>query len=327
MSLYYDEARAAWRWQFKATIDGRRYRLSRLLPRGWSEHQARRYDEQETARTYARLATGKRVNEAPMIATAVGLYLRERVPTLRDSKHTAENLKHLLPEYKGRALDELGKISRQYASKQADTLSAATIRQRLATLRSAASYALKHHNIGSRDWIEQMPMPSVKNERHVYLRREEVLKLARACHDRGTRALVLLAFATGSRPGELHSAEPVGDAFLLPETKNGQRAMLPVPERFHYLMRHWPMRFGYTYYHARFRAARKVVGMDHVHLHDIRHSTASAMLSAGVGLHQVGQVLNHKTAQATRRYAHLYPEAKAAALATIWQKRPHKRSA
>jgi site-specific recombinase XerD len=40
-------------------------------------------------------------------------------------------------------------------------------------------------------------------------------------------------------------------------------------------------------------------------LHDIRHSTASALINAGVDLYTVGQVLGHKSLASTARYAHL----------------------
>lgn len=322
MSIYYDAERNAWRWQFKANIDGQRHRLSRLLPRGWSEAQARRYDEQETARTYARLSAGKRVSTVPLIDTAVALYLRERIPSQRDGKNAAHNLAHLLPYFSGRGLDQLGRIAREYA--KTPDLSPATIRQRLATLRSAAAHALKHHDLGSADWIAAMPMPSVSNARHHYLARADVLRLARACDHPPTRALILMTFATGARPGELHRATPI-DGHLEMRDKPGHTIRKPVHRKVRQYLRHWPMQYSYSVLSTHFRRARRAIGMDHIHLHDLRHSTASALISAGVPLAQVGAVLDHATAQATKRYAHLYPEVKEAALANLWQKRPHKK--
>lgn len=38
-------------------------------------------------------------------------------------------------------------------------------------------------------------------------------------------------------------------------------------------------------------------------------------------LHAVAQVLGHKTTQSTRRYAHLYPEVQASALASIFRRK------
>lgn len=50
-------------------------------------------------------------------------------------------------------------------------------------------------------------------------------------------------------------------------------------------------------------------------------STASALLSGGHNLHAVAQVLGHKTVQSTKRYAHLYPEVQASALASIFRRK------
>ena len=46
-----------------------------------------------------------------------------------------------------------------------------------------------------------------------------------------------------------------------------------------------------------------------------------ALMADGHNLHAVAQVLGHKTVQSTKRYAHLYPEAQVAALATIFRRK------
>lgn len=326
MSVYYDKERERFRWQFKATIDGRRYRSSKLLPRGWSEVQANRYDEQETARAYARIATGKRVSAIPLIALVVKHYLDERVPELADGKNSAANLLHLHPFYKDQGCDQLGAVARDYAKQMRNKLAPATIKQRLATLRSAATYALKYHSIGTMEWIEQMPMPSVDNERNVYLKRGEVLRLARAIKDRPTRAWVLLTFATGSRPGELFRSEVVGGGtHFAKKLKNGDYALKIVVPKYRRYTRHWPLPHDYTWHSRLFREAREALGLGDVRPHDLRHSTASALVAKGATLAQVGKVLNHKTAQASNRYAHLYDEEQERLLGGIvGQKRPHK---
>jgi site-specific recombinase XerD len=56
-------------------------------------------------------------------------------------------------------------------------------------------------------------------------------------------------------------------------------------------------------------------------MHDIRHSTASALISSGSTLAEVGLVLGHSSLQATARYAHLYPEKQATILDRLWAKK------
>ena len=46
-----------------------------------------------------------------------------------------------------------------------------------------------------------------------------------------------------------------------------------------------------------------------------------ALMADGHNLHAVAQVLGHKTVQSTKRYAHLYPEVQASALASIFRRK------
>jgi integrase len=50
---------------------------------------------------------------------------------------------------------------------------------------------------------------------------------------------------------------------------------------------------------------RRHAGLEGVRLHDLRHSFASAAISAGISLPVIGAMLGHKSVQSTARYAHL----------------------
>ena len=45
--------------------------------------------------------------------------------------------------------------------------------------------------------------------------------------------------------------------------------------------------------------------MEHLRIHDLRHSFASLAVSAGATLYEVQALLGHSSAQMTQRYAHL----------------------
>ena len=45
-----------------------------------------------------------------------------------------------------------------------------------------------------------------------------------------------------------------------------------------------------------------------VRIHDLRHSFASILVSAGASLPLIGQMLGHTQVQTTQRYAHLFDE-------------------
>jgi integrase len=316
MAIYFDERKQRWRWDFKTAIDGRRVRETKILPKGISEAQARRYDSEQTARAFARASAGGRRTIA-LIEKAVQLYLHERCDSLRDSLNSARNLAYLQPYFGGKALDKLGDVCRAYARDHA-SLAPATVRQRLATLRAATNYALKFHGLGSKDFVARMVLPSVRNAREYFLTRADVLRLARACTERSTRAWMLMCFATGARPGELARAERYGEFLVLPMTKNGDRQILPVHPRVRRYLRHWPLQRDYSWLSNHFRAARRRAELDHIHPHDLRHSTASALVSGGLTLFQVGNVLGHRSLQATNRYAHLALSDRARALDVLW---------
>ena len=136
----------------------------------------------------------------------------------------------------------------------------------------------------------------------VFLSRKQVLTLARACKDRQTRAAILVAFYSGMRAGEIRRAEIVGAAFLLRDTKNGDPRIIPI----HPAVRRYVGKLQRTEFaqHYHFNKARLAVGMPGLRFHDLRHSSASAMLAAGAPTHAVAAVLGHRSAQSLKRYTH-----------------------
>lgn len=317
MPIRWDERNRRYRWEFDKVIEGQRFRSSRLLPKDWSEATARRFDAKESARVYNELTLGK----PPLIERAVALYVSEHLPHTKDRLNAGRHLAKLVPVIAGRRLNELGAVSRKYIA-DSKKLAPATVKQRLALLQAAANYALKYHGLGRVEWIAQMTLPAVRNARQLFPDRRDVLLLARKCRDRATRALVLVTFATGSRPGECHRSTVDGDCLVVVQ-KNGEVERKPVPPRVRRYLRHWPMKHGYTYHSKRIREARVAAGMPALHAHDLRHGAASALLAAGASLRQVGLVLGHKSAQATARYTHLADEEKRRLLVGLWQKSPH----
>ena len=294
-----------WLYQFDRVIAGRRTRANRLLPQGWTRTQAQAFDQRETARLFDLATGGKRSD--PLIDDAVLLYLEQHAPTLKNRAIIGE-LAILQPHYTGRPLSDLADVAREYIKTAG--VSPATVRNRLAYLRSACRWAWKHHSMGEHDPAERMILPRVKNARQVYLSRIDMLRIARAMGLSWSRDVARVAFYTGMRVGEILASErlDVGGhpALSVVTSKNDQPRIIPVHPKIAHLVRgHWPPAVTLWTASKAVKAAMRGIGLGHARLHDLRHSAASEMINAGIDLYTVGAVLGHKSAVSTARYSHL----------------------
>lgn len=320
MSVYKDKLTGAWRFEFDRWIGGERFRKRRLLPAGWTRAQAEAYDRKESAALYA-IATGISKPRAT-IDQAVARFTRERLPHLKSHANIRRELDATRDWWTGRPIDDLPAVCAEYASDQNGALRPATIRNRLAYLRSACRWAWKRHGMADADPGARVVVPTVRNAREVVVSRAEMIRLARACEDRGTRALIRIAYYSGMRVGEQYAAERLDGRFVLRDTKNGTPRVVPIHPRIATAAK-VPLtpRSQIDYW---WRKARTAAGLEHVTLHDLRHSSASAMVNAGIDLATVGAVLGHRSVASTKRYAHWGVERLAEAVGSIGKKVPHQ---
>lgn len=257
------------------------------------------------------------------------MYLRERVPALKAGKRTAQELALCWWAYKGKALTQLPDVCTAIRTKWVDSLAPATIRNRIRYLTSACRWAWRHHNLCEHDPAARVIVPKVDNERQVYIDRHAMLRVARAIKPTragsrwlDARAVLLVAFYSGMRLGECLRAKPTPDGWSLPDTKNGRPRIIPIHAKVQHLARRWPCAINPRPVQKWFTKACEALGITGLRVHDLRHSTASAMINAGVDLYTVGAVLGHKSAQSTRRYSHLATTTLADALGKVGRKSP-----
>lgn len=318
MSIYRDKRTGRWRFEFDHWVGGRRLRKRRLLPAGFTRAQAEAYERKEGAALWS-IAEGT-AKPRRTVDEAVARYLTDRVPQLKHASNVQRELDATRDWWAGRPLEELPAACAEYAADQAGALAPATIKNRIAYLRAACRWAWKHRGIGEADPGARIVVPTVRNSRDTVIDRAQMIALARACRDPGTRALIRIAFYSGMRVGEQYAAERLPGFFVLRDTKNGTPRIVPVHPKAASAAR-VPLtpRTQIDYW---WRQARAAVGLEHVTLHDLRHSAATEMVNAGEDLATVGAVLGHRSAASTKRYAHHGAQRLAAAVGKIGRRRP-----
>lgn len=329
MSIYKNKARGCFMFEFDRYIEGCRIRTRKYLPKDWTQAQADAYDRAESSKLYA-VATNVEKFTAT-IDQAVKAYLTERVPTLKSASNITREVMQMWWAFEGLPIMNVAVACKIYSEKggrlspeEGEPLSPATIRNRIRYLTAACRYGWKHHNMCETDPAARVIVPVVRNERRHFIDRAGMLRLARACKHRKTRAAIRIAFYSGMRLGEIIRAVRTDNAFVLADTKNGEPRIVPIHPKIKGCARMtMPEASKISKY---FRAARLLAGMDYLHFHDLRHSAASSMINEGVDLYTVGAVLGHKSASSTKRYAHLATDSLREAIGKIGQKIPHKKN-
>lgn len=79
----------------------------------------------------------------------------------------------------------------------------------------------------------------------------------------------------------------------------------------------FPGRSGHLQIRGTWETVRKAAGLEDVHLHDLRHSFASILASAGASLPLIGALLGHSNPTTTHRYAHLFLDPQRAAVERV----------
>jgi len=325
MPISFDTRNKRWRYFFDRKVAGDRQRTSRLLPKGWDRAKAQEFDRIETARLYA-IASGVTKPEH-LIDAAVLVYLKERGPHLKNRHNLEIQFAACLDSFTGRPISELAAVAREYATTNADKLAPGTIRNRIAYLRAACRYAWKNHGWGEHDPASRLVIPPVNNARHVYLSRADMLAICCHVSHPQAKAAIKIAFYSGMRQAEICRATVQSRSFVLADTKNGLPRIVPIHPRISHIIHTpglWPITLTTWSLSKMFKAGAVAAGLGHARFHDLRHSTASEMVNAGVDLYAVGAVLGHKSTQSTQRYSHLSQDRMREVMASIGgKKNPH----
>ena len=241
------------------------------------------------------------------------------------AKRILEN--HVIPMFGKMRLDEIKQqdITKWLAEKRQSGMAPASVAKIKTTLSKsfelARQWELFDGNPTKNAWSEKY-----NNNRERYLTSEEAnaLKLACECSPNPLLApIVGLLLLTGARKSELLNAkwsdiDLEKRTWTLNMTKNGRGRHVPLSGAAMDIINNLPRYDGcpwllpnpqtmlpLTDFKRSFMQARKLAGLDNVHVHDLRHSYASFLVNAGVDLYQIGSLLGHRNVASTSRYAHV----------------------
>ncbi|MGF6596030.1 integrase [Paraburkholderia sp. GAS448] len=320
--------RKRYRWSFKRVIDNRSIRKTKLLPAGISAREADELARKWEHEIYA-IASGAR-KPVVTIGECVQAHVADRSRHWKDARKRIQILEKWAPEYANQDATDLHEWSKHFVGylraardhhgRPKPQLSDGSVRNILAYLRAAIKYA---HKVGrlETDQTAQLVIPAVKNERHHYPQRREMLEIARVCENREVRAAIRIAFYSGMRRGEILRAKVTRYGYSLEDTKNGRPRIVPVHPRIAVLARRIHFTVTLKQFEMEWIKAREAAGHPDTKFHDLRHGAASEMINAGIDLFTVGGVLGHKSVASTKRYSHLVTARLADAVGKIGQKK------
>ena len=101
------------------------------------------------------------------------------------------------------------------------------------------------------------------------------------------------------------------------DTKTARARSVPIAGPIREHVKRLPFPMARRTLQTRFKTAATAIGRPDMHLHDLRHSTASLLAQAGVSLQVIGAILGHSSPQTTARYAHLVEDNKQEAMAKL----------
>ena len=187
-----------------------------------------------------------------------------------------------------------------------------------------------------RNPLKGIPRPKFNNARETYVTSEqaaELLVAASVSRNKQLRAIIALLLLTGMRVSELlasrwENLDLDGRTLFVPTSKNGRSRYVPLSQAamdvlsgitrpqgtvFLFPNPRNPKMHLKSIKHG-WQAVRDAVGLPALRIHDLRHSFASAAVSAGIDLYHVGKIMGHQSVSSTARYSHVANSALMAAV-------------
>jgi len=210
----------------------------------------------------------------------------------------------------------------------------ATINREFDTIRKMFSLAVENK------WISENPCSRVKklrveNKKDRFLIKEEDKRLLNACvGDKAyLKPIIIMALHTGMRRGEIlnlkwNCVNFTQKFITILNSKSGKSRQIPISTKLLNELKKLPQDNEYVfinpdtkkpYYDLKraFKSLCKNAGVTNLRFHDLRHTSATRMVSAGIDLVVVQDILGHADIRMTQRYSHPVPERKLQAIKAL----------
>ena len=215
-----------------------------------------------------------------------------------------------------------------------------TINKYLMCLSAVLTYAVKELeiiDINPASKVDIMPRPEGRKR---FLSTDEIKKLIEACknHSDFLYIFVLISLATGGRYSEilnlkLENIDFQNNQIYFLNTKNKEDRGVPIDANILTLVQDyinknnvetylfWNKKKEKLYYvRGYLQNIIKKIGLKDLHIHDLRHTTASYIAMNGGSLLDIAEILGHKSLIMARRYSHLTEKHTASVLKKVTSK-------
>lgn len=283
-------------------IDGRR--IHRRLPKGATKSDAKQIDA-ELRRSAGRKQSN--IPGDPLMPAVMALYIKH-ADTLRSPETAKFHALRTGPWLIDTRASDIEIAVKRMVDDMRGHYQPGTINKSIGTIKTALALAYRERMTPENysDRIKRLPE---NNQRHQYLTIEQVGTLASAASHQ-VAAAIWIALLTGCRRGEIlkmQQADILQDSIRIHagNTKTLKTRTIPIVPALRPWLKFIPLQISFEGLKTGFRRARETVGMQHIHYHDLRHSTASLLINMGVPLEVIRDILGHSTVKTTERYSHL----------------------
>ncbi len=265
--------------------------------------------------------------EGKTLRDLAGPFLEHKRAQERDMVTLEARLKNLLAHFGNTPLEAVEEgIDGYVLSRREAGVSNATINREIAVLRHMLRLGVRKFRLLRHEpYIESLQEDGARDRELAEAEEEALLKECR----QDLRDLLEAGLLTGMREGELigltaSQVDLEGRVISFRPTKKGLKRLMPIGERFYYVLARRINGSGlsptdlvfsngcrsWERWHIRnqLKAAMRRAGIENFRFHDCRHTTASRLRRRGADLDHIRRVLGHRGIKTTEGYVHYEAE-------------------